>query len=601
MLSTTKNLNSINYTILPTIFESQKKLNTFSLYDMLLANENELITLKYTTKIYRSLIDTTDFATKKNLPHVNIQNKIVTLDKYQLIPIHQFYKFNILSNVSMWYYTIADKLPENRTVTVIQTIGPWEIVDGNLELYFDLAEFLQKNNNCKVKTIFMYFDYGIEQTYKIGKYNYDYQIINCNELSKTDIKFKTDDIVIEQFKLLEMINCASEINTLPLLLYIFNFCLKNLSLGGSLYYAYNLYVLKPTFQLFSIIRSLFESVDYYDNTLDPATYGFLHFINYKKKDNKLSKYVKEYAKIDPFFGQTNFVINEKPIFCVNSNKNRKKNNNKNNNILIKSFKKQEVDKDFVIFINNIYENKNKIIDQMIKRISLKKSIHTVITNMVSVGIDFCKKYNLKINDIYRDFKPINHKEFIKEYFLEFNGVNLNNIQINLDSNFSITRPSNTRLIAKYILSMNKNINYVIDGNANIGSTAIILSQYFKKVDAVEINKQTFLKLKNNIKQYHLTNVTVYNDDIIKFVKKVKKDYNTCLFLDPPWSGIFYKSYDIIDLYFDQTDVLDFIIDCPINYICMKAPYNFNMSKLYRLFNNVSIHKVPGFYIILIIK
>ena len=234
----------------------------------------------------------------------------------------------------------------------------------------------------------------------------------------------------------------------------------------------------------------------------------------------------------------------------------------------------------------------------------EKNIHTLITNQVDTAIRICEKYNLNINPIYNDFKPINHRQFIKKYFKRFNNVNLKNIQLNIDSNFSITLPQATEQIAKRIKKWEPKIKKIIDGTSNIGSTAIILSQFFNQIYAVEINNTTYQKLKHNVSIYNLSNVKTYNENIMKFMNKEKKKLNTsdtCLFLDPQWTGVFYSLETTIDLYFGSINVLDFIKSQSLKYIVMKVPHNYNFSDLYKSFYDIEIIRSKGFYIVMLRK
>ena len=86
------------------------------------------------------------------------------------------------------------------------------------------------------------------------------------------------------------------------------------------------------------------------------------------------------------------------------------------------------------------------------------------------------------------------------------------------------------------------------------------------------------------------------------LKEINYDINTfCLFLDPPWSGYHYKLEKNINLLLSGIDILDFIVKIDIKYIVLKVPFNYNFKKLYKYFTNTIIHKLEGFYIILIIK
>jgi len=77
--------------------------------------------------------------------------------------------------------------------------------------------------------------------------------------------------------------------------------------------------------------------------------------------------------------------------------------------------------------------------------------------------------------------------------------------------------------------------------------------------------------------------------------------NFCLFLDPPWSGYFYKVEKNVDLFLNNINIIDLIVKMNIKFIYIKVPYNFNFSYLYNNFNNITIYKFTQYFIIYIIK
>ena len=106
----------------------------------------------------------------------------------------------------------------------------------------------------------------------------------------------------------------------------------------------------------------------------------------------------------------------------------------------------------------------------------------------------------------------------------------------------------------------------------------------------------------------MDNVECYNWNIIEFFKNNQildkinySETDWCLYLDPPWTGVYYKLEKIIDLNFGNTNVCDFIKNSNVKYVCMKVPKNFNFSYLFDLFDNVKIVKVVYCWIILIEK
>ena len=100
----------------------------------------------------------------------------------------------------------------------------------------------------------------------------------------------------------------------------------------------------------------------------------------------------------------------------------------------------------------------------------------------------------------------------------------------------------------------------------------------------------------------------FNDDITLFMNDINKlnkiKYNInnyCLCLDPPWTGVFYKIENELDLYLSNINILDFIKNINIRYIALKVPFNYNFKYLYKMFYNVVIYRLSGIYLVLITK
>jgi len=290
--------------------------------------------------------------------------------------------------------------------------------------------------------------------------------------------------------------------------------------------------------------------------------------------------------------------------------------------------------EFIKFMYKIYDNKIEELNKRLKEIEyirknydrVMSNIDPYVTTLINNGIEYCNKHNLKYNKIYDNFELLNHKKFVNKYFKKINNVNLNNVKISLDANYSITLPIAIEKIAKLLKKEMPSVKYIIDGNANIGSTGIYLSTFFKHVYSVEVVKSTFDILVHNIKEYNFEKkITPFHDSIIDFMKNCHHHChnfnidNYCLFLDPPWSGVFYKTETVIDLFFNNSDeklsnyivtndktdsslnIIDFIksIKSIIKYVCIKVPNNYNFAALYTTFYKITIYRLNGFYFVLL--
>ena len=611
-LKLTTKLENVHNIFLPTILESLYLLKEYPIEECLLANKYELLTFYYSLKLTNSKksINVEKLTNFSEL--IKIKNDVVFIKDYILLPIMYNFKFYVLSHMTAYYYSIKEHLPKNKSIVVIHFISDY---DNELS---SLSEFLKEHNNCKVKTLFIRVNsknlIAVKGMDPLNMY-VDLLQLSSSETQITDFLCNSDDILVEKNKLFNEYDCQFEISTLPILIYIFEKILVNLKINGSLYYAYSMSIYKPTFQLLNYINEQFTNFHYYENILDVESFGFIKYESYKgiihNTKNKLTPIIKEYLTHDKFFGQHNLITSENPIYCKN---NTITYGRQGETPIIKSLFNTKIDMNFIIKFNKIHDKKNIEIKQMIKQIEhlrklnkTKLDLHPFITHMVSTAIDFCTKYDIPINDKYKDFKPLNYKEFIHKYFKKINNVNLDRIEINIDSNYSITLPAVTEQIVKYIKKAMPSVECIIDGTSNIGSTAIVLSQHFKYIYSVEIERKTYDKLIHNIIEYRVKNVTAYYDDIMHFMKnkqlleKIHFDIKTyCLFLDPPWSGVFYKTESLIDLYLGGINIVTFLQEIKCKYICLKVPFNYNFGLLYQNFYNITIHRVSGFYFVILI-
>jgi len=117
---------------------------------------------------------------------------------------------------------------------------------------------------------------------------------------------------------------------------------------------------------------------------------------------------------------------------------------------------------------------------------------------------------------------------------------------------------------------------ITDATANAGGNIINFGLNNMKVNAIEYSFNEFERLKNNVEQYNLPNVVVFNDDSLKLIytKKVKQDI---VYFDPPWGGPSYKKYKFLGLSLDEKDITEHIEKMLDENYCslvvLKGPYN----------------------------
>lgn len=613
-LKVTKNfddVDSIGYAYVKNFFE-YKNGDIFYTY---LAEEYEPLLFSYNNFTLPELDDY-----KKNRvtnERIKIVDNNVKIDDYVLVPVSKGYRYNVISSLFFDYYNIMNELPSNTELCVIQIVGPWEIHNKELWLDFEF-ENIMINNRCKVKTIFLLVDYGEDVSYnkvhaKI-KSN-EYIIVNTNDIDKMkeidDFIKNINNFFIFDYKINTINTCQYEVATLPLYLFITNIILKSMKKGGNLFLElHQMYIMKPFLQYLYYLSTLFGMLKVLMKIINIGKYAIYKFENYQYIDTILDKIITKYLKMDIYLGQ-NTIIETDLTYCESLDKKKRK---PHINFVIKSIIKKHINDDFMNFIISTYDYKNQQIKKQLDKISYMKEqgdnldVGIILANNISKSIEFCNKHNIEVNDIYDKFTTIKYDDVVKTYFPQKPGVNLKYIKLSTDSVYSITRPSVAKYICKLIKEKFKDVTVMIDGNANVGTTTIAFSEYFKYVYSIEYDKITFDKLNNNIKVYGLKNVETFLDDTILFMndahklRNIKFNINNyCLCLDPPWTGVFYKTEKELDLYLSDINILDFIKKIDIKYVAIKVPFNFNFKLLYKYFYNVTIHRLAGIFLVLIIK
>jgi len=600
-----KTTNKIKYYFDKMYLKMYYDLKKEDIYHTYLANEYELLTFEYYSKLIKSSVGNYSGDIKQINDKIKIENNMILIDDYVMYPIVKNYKFQLLSpNIFDWY-PILEYIEENSLYTIIQGIGPWEIENGKLNLYFELENLLIEKKNCIVSTIFILYDYGENIKYNdvILHYNnnLEYHIIDANKLEKLNNIKMLNNVIVYDIKIFDARKCQSELGSFPIYLYIINFILNKLFINGNLFINFNeIKISKPFIQMLYIMSTLFNKTQIIMKKINEHKYGTFKFNKLKSYNKIFDKLIDEYSVLDKYFGQNLLVDVKDTEFCGNLKKNIRL---PNLDIIVKSIYSKKIDEKFINFILKSYEYQKQTFMYKLNKINYIKNnnpdINSMIANNVNKCIVFCKKYNIEINDVYKNFKVLNYNKIIKTYF---ENTENKNIKISLDSIYSLTKPIITQKICELIHTHFPKVKCIIDGNANVGSTSIIFSKYFEKVYAVEYEKITYNILENNIKELGLENIETYLDDIIEFIRNRKFNINDhCLFLDPPWSGVFYKLDPVLNLYLSNINIIDIIKETNLKYICIKAPYNFNFLDLYKNFYNVVIFRLSGFYFIMIKK
>jgi 16S rRNA G966 N2-methylase RsmD len=255
---------------------------------------------------------------------------------------------------------------------------------------------------------------------------------------------------------------------------------------------------------------------------------------------------------------------------------------------------------FVLFINNIQQTKYTNYNLFLKKCnyvknSLKrKGMNYFINYQISLGVDWCNENNLSINNYYKNkLKRETTIHFLKKIFYPIVDLDYKKLKLYYDSFYSVTYVKDyneTLLVLQKYIDFNKE-KVIVDACANVGVSTIALSYSFSKVYGVEISKERYKCLVNNINVYGRKNIQLICDDYLKIENKFVNDL---VFFDPPWSGIFYKIENIMELYLGNTNIKE-CLKKQKKFI-LKAPFNYNYYDL--KINNLIVEKLSSFLLII---
>ena len=199
-------------------------------------------------------------------------------------------------------------------------------------------------------------------------------------------------------------------------------------------------------------------------------------------------------------------------------------------------------------------------------------------------------------------------EKLKYYLSGYPDELINKWKIDTEGLYSITPRKDNEYYLKEIkkLIKVKNTN-VLDICASVGGDSLALLIEFKNVDSNEFDKTRYKYLKSNLKnasKFYEFNSRTFNKDANKFfdktsntLSKLPRDHYTLIYMDPPWGGVDYKNQKDLQMFFGETNVIDYINNTLIDkadYIAIKAPSNWlesNIKKLHGV-RLIKVFKIP---------
>ena len=189
-----------------------------------------------------------------------------------------------------------------------------------------------------------------------------------------------------------------------------------------------------------------------------------------------------------------------------------------------------------------------------------------------------------------------------EIFLHREDIDYTKLKLTEEGSYSVTRKKDAERIISlmtYVVGDLKT-KTITDATGCVGGDTIHFAVNYNFVHSIELNKQNFEALHNNVELYNLNNVALHNGDATKLYNW-KSDV---LYVDPPWGGPQYKENKNLDLFMSDKR-LDLWLEEILhrknrpNYIFLKLPYNYNFSRLNFLSNVEYIrpYRIRGYLLI----
>ena len=594
-LKLTSNYEDIKFIIKNKHFLTSSLDQHNNIYKILL-NKYEFITMETINKLLNRE-NNNDLTNDNKI--IEIKNNIYTISDIPLIPMIQNNdNISFIKYINPYFNLLKNK-----------NIGIIKYINNNNEL----EQYLTNMKNI-TKTVFICNKDNIIT----NNYNFDYIMVQYNNMiDNKDIKkflANIDVLILEEFNIIPKEACIKNIYDLLITLIFSELCL---SLNVSDFVILNsIPYTEPYNELIYYLSLMFEKLEYYPGEISYET-SFLIFKKNKKtidSNQILLNILKQYKKDDKSLGLNINTGTLNKIYCTNYNNNNITYNN-NDNIMIKKILKINIPESYYKFIKKIIKFiKRKRNKYIIKYNYLKDYLSTKTGNLnlskvksillsnIDKSIKLLEKNNIEINEIYLINKLPNTNDIVKDFFKNIPDHLLPKIKLSRDSIYSVSNFTVAQKTSKLIKSYFRDVDIIIDGTANIGGNTMNFAQNFRYVISNELNKDTYNNLKNNIEVLNYKNVEIYNKDIIILMKEKKfNSLKTCLYLDPPWSGVYYKLKDVQNLVLGNLNIVDWIKTVPIKYICLKVPKNYNFSYLFDNFNDIKIEKVIYCYLIFITK
>ena len=549
-----------------------KQLYTLRKLVLVLANDYEKLSLLYTQQYFlRKRIATDDGTSHSSTDHTSDEAVI----QNEMQPVLKGFTLNYIGNKIIGLIPQTYHFPSKQDVGIVQVIGPGEISNGILYAEEQLAEFLSQHQLCRTYSVYHYIRYDSKESYKEFVHRLPAKLIDnhfrCGNTRKVQSVFV---LPVSYFK---RHLPHAELYSLPVRLYYVNIALKLLKPNGDLYFVYTPVHYEASYQLLYIISTYFETYEFIESQTHFTDYSFIKYTGFKGVEHtrKLHAVYRSYMALDATLGEQsiqNPYEEDNVIFDFG--------------VDIPPFFREHVNQENASFINKIkaFIDKCKYIHTLIS--NNPRKIKTIFEHQVKFAFEFARRYSLATTDVSDSVISKKHK---RRLFPPSPHVDYNQLQLTHESTYSMTLPPESDKMSRLIQSRYPQVRTIADMNANVGGNTINFSKHFKQVYSIELDAPTAAMLSHNLKLYKCSNAVVRNESCV--TSDVRADL---YFYDPPWTGMYYQMHSVLDLYLDNKNIVD-VLRTPF---CLKAPSNYNVSRLLKKFRHIEVHQFKNYMFIM---
>ena len=547
---------------------------------LVLSNQSEFLNLKNSVLYFFNQKKLNE--NNKNLNDIFYNNndnsffESYSLVKKNYIPMIKGFSLNLLNhleNISPIFIKLIEHFPYNKDIGLIKFSYPSQINSEVLNVQNYDSYVLSSYKNNSIENLIDNFHFGDKNNFKKVESLYKSKILDKN-IKLNKINKKDCIIITHKFFYLKENSIESEIISIPRRLFHICIALESLKKGGNLYYPFTSIVTEASLQMLSELSILFKSYKFVETNFEFSIEGYFIFNDYSGSHKFTSLYEQVYNR-EESLGES-FLFNSEEYNLFNFG-------TKINNEFLEFYK---LNLDLEIAKKNKLIKKIEYIENIFNLDYKKKQI---IDDQISFAIDFCNNFDLKINKYFKKyFFKLNKLELKKKYFPNFNNVDFSKLKLDFTSLYSVSFPKESEILSNLIKERFPNLKSIADMCSNVGGNTISFCKNFDYVYSIELNKDIFKMLKNNIEAYNFKNYKLLNIDSNNFTENVD-----LYFYDPPWSGIYYKINTNIDLFLSKKNIIDVIK----NNFCLKVPNNYNFTDLIKKFNNLEVISLRSYVII----